>query len=127
MRIAWIVNFVEALSAIDRAIGLDGAKPHYLDARADILLHLEQFEEAIGAAQSVLDTDPDHWHSLIPIIPALVRLGRLPGCRSPHEGFGPTRTRRAGCATHRIKVLPVQLPVGSGPRIRRQSVAHRRR
>ena len=70
-------QFVEALSAIDRAIGLGGAKPHYLDARADILLHLEQFEEAIGAAQSVLDTDPDHWHSLIPIIPALVRLGRL--------------------------------------------------
>ena len=70
-------QFVEALSAIDRTIGLDGEQPHYLDARADILLHLEQFEEAIGTAQRVLDTDPDHWHSLIPIIHALVRLGRL--------------------------------------------------
>ena len=70
-------RFGDALSAIDRAIALDSNKPEYLCLRADVLLGLERFEEAIGAAQAVLDTDPDHWHSLIQIVNALVPLGRL--------------------------------------------------
>ena len=70
-------RFAEALSAIDRAIALNGEEPGYLCMRADVLLRLEHFEEAIQDAQTVLDTDPDHWHSLIQIIEALVRLGRL--------------------------------------------------
>ena len=70
-------RFLEALSAVDQAIALDGEKPHYLCIRADVLLRLKQFEEAIQNAQAVLDTDPDHWHSLVQIINALVPLGRL--------------------------------------------------
>ena len=70
-------QFADALSAIDRAIAFDGDKPAYLCIRADILLRLKRFEEAIQDAQSVLDTDADHWHSLKQIINALVPLGRL--------------------------------------------------
>ena len=70
-------QFVDALSAIDRAIAFDGNKPAYLCIRADILLRLKRFDEAIQDAQSVLDTDPGHWHSLKQILNALVPLGRL--------------------------------------------------
>ena len=70
-------RFADALSAIDRAIALDGENPAYLCIRADVLLALEQFEEAIHDAQALLDADPDHWHSLEQIIDALVPLGRL--------------------------------------------------
>ena len=69
-------RFVDALSAIDRAFDLDRQKPAYHCIRADILLGLERFEEAIRDAESVLTADPDHWHSLEQIIEALVRLGR---------------------------------------------------
>ena len=67
----------EALPAIDRAIALDGKENAYLCFRADILLELERFEEVIQDAQIVLDSDPDHSHSLEQIIDALVALGRL--------------------------------------------------
>ena len=67
----------EALAAIDRAIALDGQDNAYLCFRADILLELERFEEAILDAQAVLDSDPGHWHSLEQIIDALVSLDRL--------------------------------------------------
>ena len=70
-------RFVEALSTINRAIALDGEQPSYLCGRADILLRLSRFQEAIQDAQAVLDTVPDHWHSLEQIIDALVALGRL--------------------------------------------------
>ena len=70
-------RFVEALSTINRAIALNGDKPHYLCIRADVLLRLERFEEAIRDAQAVLDTETDHWHSLMQMINALVPLGRL--------------------------------------------------
>ena len=70
-------RFAEALSAIDRAIALDGKDPAYVCIRSDILLGLEEFEEAIQEAQAVLVGEPDHWHSLIRIINALVPLGRL--------------------------------------------------
>ena len=70
-------RFGDALSAIDRGIALAGEKPAYRCIRADVLLGLEQFEEAIRDAQAVLDMDPDHWHSLEQMIDALVALGRL--------------------------------------------------
>ena len=70
-------RFAEALSAIDRAIALNGEESAYLCLRADVLLWLERFDEAIEDAQAVLDTSPDHWHSLKQIIDALVALGRL--------------------------------------------------
>ena len=70
-------RFVEALSTINRAIALDGEQPSYLCGRADILLRLSRFQEAIQDAQAVLDTVPDHWHSLEQIIDALVALGRF--------------------------------------------------
>ena len=70
-------QFVEALSAIDRAIALNSDEPAYRCIRADVLLRLHQFEGAIRDAQAVLDTDPGHWHSHIQIIDALVSLDRL--------------------------------------------------
>ena len=70
-------RFAEALWAINRAIALNGEEPAYRCLRADVLLGLDQFEEAIRDAQAVLDTDPSHWHSLMQIINALVPLGRL--------------------------------------------------
>ena len=70
-------QFADALSAIDSAIAFNGDKPTCLCMRADILLRLRRFEEAIQDAQYVLDADPDHWHSLKQIINSLVPLGRL--------------------------------------------------
>ena len=69
-------RYVEALSAIDQAIVLDGVNPAYLCIRAHVLLRLERFEEAIEEAQAVLDTDPEHLHSFEQIIESLVALGR---------------------------------------------------
>ena len=70
------IRYVEALSAIDQAIVLDGVNPAYLCIRAHVLLRLERFEEAIEEAQAVLDTDPEHLHSFEQIIESLVALGR---------------------------------------------------
>ena len=70
-------RFIEALSAIDRAIALDGEEPAYLCIRADVLLGLERFEEAIRDAQAVFDAAPDHWHSFEQIFDALIALGRI--------------------------------------------------
>ncbi len=70
-------RLVEALAAIDRAITIDSDDLAHLCIRADILLGLERFEEAILDAQTLLDSDPDHWHSLQQIIRALVALDRL--------------------------------------------------
>ena len=70
-------RYAEALCAIDRAIALNGEDPAYRCIRADVLLGLGRLTEAIRDAQAALDTDPNHWHSLIQIINALVSLGRL--------------------------------------------------
>ena len=70
-------HFVEALSAIDRAIALDGKVPAYLYIRAGVLLGLALFDDAIESAQAVLDTDPEHWQSLVLIVSALVSQGRV--------------------------------------------------
>lgn len=69
-------RFAEALSAIDRAIALDGEKPSYRCLRADVLLGLEQFEQAIQDAQAVLDMEPDHWHSFKQMIDAAIAMDR---------------------------------------------------
>ena len=69
-------RFTEALSAIDKAIALESELPAYFCIRADILLGLARFEEAIRDAEAVLGMDPTHWHSFEQIIEALVRLGR---------------------------------------------------
>ena len=70
-------RFIESLSAIDRAIALDGEMPLYLCNRASVLLRLGRFEDAIRDAQAVLGTDPDHLHSFEQIIDALIALGRI--------------------------------------------------
>ena len=70
-------QFDEALAAIDRAIDLEGELPEHLCLRAEILLKLERLDEAINAAQAVLNADPDHLHSYDQIIPALVSLDRI--------------------------------------------------
>ena len=70
-------RFVEALTAIDRTIAIDGEDPAYHCLRADILLRLKQFEEAIREAQAVLDMEPDHWHSFEQMIDAAVAMDRL--------------------------------------------------
>ncbi|MDD9983874.1 MAG: tetratricopeptide repeat protein [Gammaproteobacteria bacterium] len=69
-------RFVEALSAIDRAIALNGADSAYLCIRAGILLGLNRFEEAIQDAQAVLDQEPDHWHSFQQMLNAAVAMDR---------------------------------------------------
>ena len=69
-------RFAEALSAIDQAIALEGERPSYLCIRADVLLGLERFEEAIRDAQAVLDAEPDHWHSFHQMLNAAVAMDR---------------------------------------------------
>lgn len=69
-------RFAEALSAIDRAIALDGALPAFLYIRASFLLDLGQFEAAIQDARTVLDMEPDLWRSHIQIIDASVAMNR---------------------------------------------------
>ena len=69
-------RFVEALATIDKAIAIDAERTAYPRIRADILLALERFEEAIQEAQAVLDVDPEHWHSFEQMIDASVALKR---------------------------------------------------
>ena len=69
----------DALDIIDRAIDLDSDDPANHCCRANILLYLKRFEEAIVEAETVLDAEPDQWHSLVQIIAALVGLER------PHD------------------------------------------
>ena len=45
--------------------------------RADILLRLRRFEEAIAEAETVLEAEPDHWHGVEQIMRGLVGLGRV--------------------------------------------------
>ena len=70
-------RFIEALSTIDRAIAIDDADPSYYCLRADVLLMLDRFEEAIQDAQAALDMEPDHWHSFEQMIKAATSLGRF--------------------------------------------------
>ena len=62
----WEKRFVEALSAINRAIHIDdGENSSYRCIRAGILIQLYRFEEAIQEAQAVLDDmEHDRWHGL---------------------------------------------------------------
>ncbi len=69
-------NFAEALETIDQAMALGERRAHHC-IRADILLRLERFEEAIAEAERVLDGEPDHWHSIEQITRGLVALGRV--------------------------------------------------
>ena len=69
-------RFAEALSAIDRAIALGGEEASYRCLRADVLLGLERFEEAIQDAQAVLEMEPDHWHSFEQMVNAAVAMDR---------------------------------------------------
>ena len=69
-------RFGEALATIDQAILLAKRCVHHC-ARANILLRLERFEEAIADAEAGLDADPEHWHSFEQIIQGFVGLGRL--------------------------------------------------
>ena len=69
-------RFDEALATIGRAVAIDGEEPSHLCLRADVLLKLGRFEEAIGEARAVLDMEPDHWHSFEQMINAAVAMGR---------------------------------------------------
>ena len=69
-------QYAEALTTIDEAIVVGERRAHHC-ARADILLRLGRFEEAIGEAEGVLDAEPDHWHSVEQIIEGLVGAGRV--------------------------------------------------
>ena len=44
--------------------------------RADVLLGLNWFEEAIQDAQAVLDKESDHWHSFLQMLNAAVATDR---------------------------------------------------
>ena len=69
-------QFGEALATVDQAIALDEQAVHHC-ARANILLRLERFEEAIAEAEAMLEAEPDHWHSIEQITQGLVGLGRV--------------------------------------------------
>ena len=66
----------DALDTINQAIDLDPEKPANHCYKADILLRLKRFEEAIAEAETVLVAEPDHWHSFEQIMEALVGLDR---------------------------------------------------
>ena len=69
-------QFGEALATVDQAIACGEQSSHHC-ARANILLRLERFEEAIAEAEAMLEAKPDHWHSIEQITQGLVRLGRV--------------------------------------------------
>ena len=70
-------RFNDALAAIDGALDLDPTDPsHHLCLRADILLDLERYDEAISDADAVLAMEPDHWHSHYQVAHACFSLGR---------------------------------------------------
>lgn len=67
----------DALTTINGALDLEPEDPsmhHCL--RADILLDLKRYEEAIADAEAVLTIEPDHWHSHIQIAHARFAQGR---------------------------------------------------
>ena len=66
----------DALDTINRAIDLEPQKLANHCYKADILLRLKRFEEAIAEAETVLVAEPDHWHSFEQIMQALVGLQR---------------------------------------------------
>lgn len=66
----------EALDAVDRGIQVAGDCIQRC-ARANILLRLRRFEEAVAEAEATLDVEPEHWHSFEQIIQGLVALGRV--------------------------------------------------
>ncbi len=68
--------YTDALAAIDEAIAL-GERCAHRCVRADILLRLQRFEEAIVEANAVFEAEPDHWHSIEQIIEGLGGLGRV--------------------------------------------------
>ena len=58
----------DALTAINGALDLEPEDPSmHLCLRADILLDVKRYEEAIADAEAVLTIEPDHWHSHIQI------------------------------------------------------------
>lgn len=69
-------QFGEALATIDQAILVANRSAHHC-ARANILLRLKRFEEAIAEAEAFLDAEPEHWHSVEQIMQGLVGLGRV--------------------------------------------------
>ena len=69
-------QFGEALATVDQAIALGEEHSHHC-IRADILLRLRRFEEAIAEAETVLEAEPDHWHGVEQIMRGLVGLGRV--------------------------------------------------
>ena len=69
-------QFGEALATVDQAIAFGEQRAHHC-ARANILLRLKRFEEAIAEAEALLDAEPDHWHSFEQIIQGLVSLDRV--------------------------------------------------
>ena len=67
----------DALTAISGALDLEPEDPStHLCLRADILLDLKRYEEAISDAEAVLTIEPDHWHSHIQIAHAHFAQGR---------------------------------------------------
>lgn len=66
----------DALATIDQAITLGDQSAHRC-FRADILIRLKRFEEAITEAEAVLEADPNHWHSIEQIVRGLEGLGRV--------------------------------------------------
>ena len=69
-------SVLDALDTINRVIALDPENPANHCYKADILLRLKRFEEAIAEAETVLVAEPNHGHSFGQIMEALVGLER---------------------------------------------------
>ncbi|MDE0105882.1 MAG: tetratricopeptide repeat protein [Bryobacterales bacterium] len=69
-------QFDNALAAIDHSIA-HGAQPSESCLRANILLRLRRFGDAIEEAETMLEVEPDHWHGFSQIMEGLVGLGRV--------------------------------------------------
>ena len=68
-------RFPEALATIDLAIGIE-KDPSYYCFRANILLRLSRFGDAIQQAQAVLRMKHERRHSLVYLVIAMLDLGR---------------------------------------------------
>ena len=78
-------RLADALDTIDQAMVLRARRAHHC-VRADILLRLRRFEEAVAEAEAVLDGEPDHWHSIEQITQGLVGLGRVADAEARARG-----------------------------------------
>ena len=98
---------------VDQAIALD-ERPYHHCARANILLRLKRFEEAIAEAEAMLEAEPDHWHSVEQIMKGLVGLGRVADAEGTCTGSGSACAVGTKCVVRGGNVSRLARPAESG-------------